>query len=110
MPTLKIALQSASVSAAHVARTAGVRRSAVADYLARRWKKCGSENRKKIHAALIDLAVIPKPDPRALVRRRMRNFHRDAHDRALYARLTAQPAMELLVDDEYYRRRFMEVA
>ena len=109
MPSNRETLQIASISASRLARVAGVRRAAVADYLACRWKKCGRENRRKIYQALRQLGVVRKPDPKAALRRKLKAFHGDANSLALYRQLTHQPVLELLPGDQFFMRRFSEV-
>ena len=109
MPSNRETLQIAHISASRLARVAGVRRTAVADYLARRWRKCGRENRRKIYQALQQLGVVAKPDPKALLRRKLKAFHSDANSVALYRELTHQPVLAHLPGDQFYTRRFSEV-
>jgi len=97
------------MTVADFARLAGVRRTAVADYLACRWRKCGFENRKKIHASLVSLGIVRKPDPKAAMRRKLKAFHADANSLKVYRELTHQPVMLLLPGDGFYARRFSEV-
>ena len=74
---------------ADIAQMAGVRMAAVSDYRARRYDKCGRAAKEAIDEVLMNLGIKKRPDPKRAVRRKLKQFHRDANNPRLIAELTA---------------------